>query len=59
MPEVWQRSSFCSGGNCVEVAEAGGKILMRNSTEPDRQLVFTEAEWAAFIAGVGDSGGRS
>jgi Domain of unknown function (DUF397) len=54
---AWRKSSFSGGAgglNCVEVALlAGGGAAVRDSTDPDGAvLVFTGAEWAAFLAGV-------
>jgi Domain of unknown function (DUF397) len=52
---VWRKSSF-SGyqGNCVEVAKLdSGEVAVRNSRFPaGPALVFTPAEWAAFVNGV-------
>jgi Domain of unknown function (DUF397) len=52
---VWRKSSF-SGyqGNCVEVAKLdSGEVAVRNSRFPaGPALVFTSAEWAAFVSGV-------
>lgn len=49
----WTRSTFCSGGNCVEVAKSGGDVLVRDSKNPDGPVLeFTGDEWAAFIAGA-------
>ena len=64
----WQRSSFCSGGQCVEVAASasgcghnncvvvdrdGDLILVRDSKNPGQQpLAFDRAEWETFVAGV-------
>ena len=49
----WQRSRACSGGNCVEVAESAGHILIRDSKAPANQpLSFTRDEWTAFVRGV-------
>lgn len=46
-------SSFCSGGDCVEVARlAHGSIRVTSTREPTRELVYTPAEWDAFVAGV-------
>ncbi len=54
----WVKSSRSgpTGGNCVEVAFlADGNIAMRNSRQPDGpSLVFTQAEWDAFLGGARD-----
>ena len=52
---IWRQSSFSGGGNsnCIEVAEAGELIAMRNSNHPDRGiLLFTRAEIDAFLKGA-------
>ncbi len=55
---TWIKSSHSgpTGGNCVEVAFlASGDVAMRNSRQPDGPaLVFTGAEWAAFLGGARD-----
>ena len=52
----WIKSSYSgpTGGNCVEVAFlADGDVVVRNSRHPDgTALVFTTAEWEAFLSGV-------
>jgi Domain of unknown function (DUF397) len=54
----WVRSSRSgpTGGNCVEVAFlADGDVAMRNSRDPDGPaLIFTKAEWDAFLGGARD-----
>ena len=59
LPEVtWRKSrrSGPQGGNCVEVARlADGQVAVRNSRHCDGPaLVFTAAEWAAFVSGARD-----
>lgn len=55
---IWTKStrSGPTGGNCVEVAFLpGGDVAMRNSRQPDGPaLIFSPAEWAAFIGGARD-----
>ncbi|MEU1722692.1 DUF397 domain-containing protein [Nonomuraea sp. NPDC005692] len=53
---VWRKSSRSGngGGNCVEVAtNLAGIIAVRDSKNPTGSaLVFTPAEWKAFLGGV-------
>ena len=53
---VWRKSSLSSanGGDCVEVAtNLPAVIAVRDSKDPDgATLVFTPAEWNAFIGGA-------
>jgi Domain of unknown function (DUF397) len=55
---TWVKSSYSgpTGGNCVEIAFlAGGEVAMRNSRDPDgAALIFTSAEWDAFLRGARD-----
>ena len=57
---AWHKSSFSGpNGNCVEAAELPAGVAVRNSRFPDGPaLLFTEAEWDAFLRGVkgGDFG---
>lgn len=47
------RSSACGNGACVEVAHAGGDVLVRDSKDPDGPvLTFDREEWLAFLAGA-------
>jgi hypothetical protein len=52
----WRKSSYSgsNGGQCVEVARnLPGVIAVRDSKNPDGPaLLFTPAEWQAFVAGV-------
>lgn len=53
---AWQRSSFCNGGSCLEVADLGGTVAVRNSRQPVGTVLTFPAEiWREFIAGVKDS----
>jgi Domain of unknown function (DUF397) len=58
IPSTWIKSSFSgpTGGDCVEVAFLDdGQVAMRNSRCPDGPaLVFTQAEWTAFVGGLRD-----
>jgi hypothetical protein len=57
---VWRKSSYSNpSGNCVEAAPLTEGVAVRNSRFPDGPaLVFTGAEWDAFLLGVknGDFG---
>jgi Domain of unknown function (DUF397) len=55
---AWIKSSYSgpTGGNCAEVAFlVDGQVAMRNSRHLDGPvLVFTRAEWDAFLSGARD-----
>ncbi|MEQ4302301.1 DUF397 domain-containing protein [Plantactinospora sp. B6F1] len=46
------------GGSCVEagpVLDGSGRVALRHSKAPDAAtIVYTRAEWDAFVAGVKD-----
>ena len=50
----WRKASGCgANGACVEVAESGPEVLVRNSRFPDEDwLGFTHDEWVTFLEGV-------
>ena len=54
---VWRKTSHSNNAaNCVEVALlADGSVAVRHSRRPDDTvIVYSRAEWAAFLAGVKD-----
>jgi Domain of unknown function (DUF397) len=54
---VWQKSSRTGPtmDNSVEVAFVGDAIAVRDSNDPDGPvLIFTPAEWDAFVDGAKD-----
>ena len=52
-PTHWRKSSYSAPANdCVELADAGEAILVRDSKHPaGGHLSFSRSELAAFIAG--------
>jgi hypothetical protein len=54
---AWRKSRHSNpSGNCVETADLPtGGIAVRNSRFPDGPaLIFTRAEWEAFVRGARD-----
>ncbi len=51
---VWRKSSYTGGnGNCVEVADLGDAIALRDSKNPaGPHLTITRPTWSAFIGGL-------
>lgn len=51
---TWRKSSFSGQNACVEVATLDtGDVAVRNSRHPSGPaLVFTAAEWSAFLTGA-------
>ena len=49
----WRKSSLSGDNGCVEVAFVKDGVAVRDSKEPAGPvLMFTDAEWEAFIRGV-------
>lgn len=50
----WRKSSYSSNNNnCVELADAGDTVLLRDSKHPEAgHFTFTRSELAALIAGA-------
>ncbi len=51
---AWRKSTYSNnGGNCVEIAPAGGMIAVRDSTAPHGlALAFTAQQWNAFTSTI-------
>jgi hypothetical protein len=50
---VWRKSTLSGKNGCVEVALVAGHLAVRDSKDPQGPvLLFTPAEWAAFVGGV-------
>jgi Domain of unknown function (DUF397) len=50
---TWRMSSFTDGMNCVEVADLGEQIAVRQSKDPDGPVLhFTRGEMLAFLRGA-------
>ncbi|MET9758464.1 DUF397 domain-containing protein [Streptomyces sp. NPDC006372] len=48
----WFKSSYSSGsgGDCVEIADAGTAVMIRDSKRPDMApLSVPTAQWTAFV----------
>jgi hypothetical protein len=53
--KTWRRSTYCADAACVEIAEDGDRILMRDSKDLSRpSLGFDRAAWALFVAQIKD-----
>lgn len=50
---VWHSAGSPDAANRVEVTPVGGGMAMRDSDHPEGPvLLFTKAEWDAFVAGA-------
>jgi hypothetical protein len=50
---TWRKSTKSAGGNCVEIAESGNNVHLRDSTDPAGPvLTFSRAAFRAFVADV-------
>ncbi|HEU5107479.1 MAG TPA: DUF397 domain-containing protein [Micromonosporaceae bacterium] len=56
-PPRWRRSARCVGeDHCLEFADAGATVLLRNSTAPDAVLALSRPQWSSFVAWVRSGG---
>ncbi|MEV5507878.1 DUF397 domain-containing protein [Streptomyces orinoci] len=52
----WRKSSYSSGnGACVEVAETGGIVAVRDSKDPGGPILRVRpAQWACFVSSAAE-----
>lgn len=48
----FRKSTFCSGGDCLEIARKNGKVYVRNNQRPDDIVEYSEQGWGDLIVGV-------
>lgn len=49
---VWRKSSFCAAGECAELAQKDGAILLRSSQAPRVVVTYTAEEFRALRLGI-------
>jgi hypothetical protein len=50
---VWRKASYCASGECIEVAQRDGVIILRDSTQPSgRMLYYATDRWRSFVRDV-------
>ena len=49
----FRTASFCNGGECVEVAQRDGMIVLRDSTQPRGiMLHYAVGDWGSFVRNI-------
>lgn len=49
----WRVARRCDGGNCVQIAPSGDRIVIGDSKVPDGPvLAYSRSEWRAFVEGI-------
>ncbi|MET8956560.1 DUF397 domain-containing protein [Streptomyces sp. NPDC004129] len=54
---LWRKSSYSmgNGGNCVEVADFGRFVQVRDSKDPDGAVLrFDREQWQLFVPPLGN-----
>jgi hypothetical protein len=50
---AWRKASLCQSGECVEVAELNGMIVMRDSKDPTGHMLrYTTEEFRFLIRAI-------
>jgi hypothetical protein len=48
---AWRTASYCASGECVQVTQRDGLIILRDSTRPDGiTLPYGAVKWRSFVA---------
>jgi hypothetical protein len=48
----WRKSTYCQAGECAEISQRDGQILLRNSQSPSDVVRLSPEEWSALVAGI-------
>jgi hypothetical protein len=49
----WRKASFCASGECVEVAQQDGVIILRDSVQPQGNMLrYAAREWRSFVGTI-------
>ena len=46
---VWRKSTRCESQHCVEVAQVGAGVAVRDSVDPEQFVAFDAVAWRAFV----------
>ena len=47
---AFRQSSFCGTGECIEVAQRNGVIVLRDSTQPRGSMLnYAPEDWSSFV----------
>lgn len=50
---AWRTASFCAAGECVQVAQRDGVIMLRDSAQPDGDVLrYAPEQWRSFLRTV-------
>jgi hypothetical protein len=53
MEPVFRTASFCASGECIEVAQADGVVILRDSTQPlGSRLHYGASDWGFFVRDI-------
>jgi Domain of unknown function (DUF397) len=49
---TWRKASRCQQGECLEISEHDGKVMLRDSSDPEVVLRLDAASWRAFAEAI-------
>lgn len=53
MEPAFRTASFCASGECVEVAQGDGVVILRDSTQPlGGRLHYGARDWGSFVRDI-------
>ena len=53
MQPAWRKASFCASTECVEVAQRGDVVILRDSMQPSGTVLrYDVGEWRCFVRNI-------
>jgi hypothetical protein len=52
---TWRKATFCASGECIEVSQQSGAILVRDSVQPHGTvLTYQASDWQTLVRSIKD-----
>lgn len=50
---TWRKATFCASGECIEVSQQSGAIMVRDSVQPHGAvLTYAASDWQTLVRSI-------